>query len=285
MLALVVALRAEFDMGSGFTVPSQLAFVPLLFTMPAPLVPVAVVVALLVAYVPDVVRGDMQAVRLLRLLGSAWFSVGPAVVLTANPISSPADAAPLVLVSALVAQLACDFGASAAMERLLRVGLREQLSEAWVYVVDVALTPIGLLVAWDVAARPWAVLALIPLLLVLGTFGRERRQRVAGLVELNNAYRGTAMVLGDVVEADDGYTGEQHSRGVVDLALEVGVASAWTTIVGGTSNSGRCCTTSARSRCRRRSSTSRARSTRMSGTSSARTRSRVSACSTASVAS
>jgi HD-GYP domain-containing protein (c-di-GMP phosphodiesterase class II) len=30
-----------------------------------------------------------------------------------------------------------------------------------------------------------------------------------------------ALVLGDVVDADDGYTGE-HSRGVVALALEVG---------------------------------------------------------------
>jgi len=34
LVALVVALRAEFDMGTGFTVPSELAFVPLLFTMP-----------------------------------------------------------------------------------------------------------------------------------------------------------------------------------------------------------------------------------------------------------
>ena len=34
------------------------------------------------------------------------------------------------------------------------------------------------------------------------------------LTELNDAYRGTALVLGDVVEADDAYTGE-HSRGVV----------------------------------------------------------------------
>ncbi len=33
------------------------------------------------------------------------------------------------------------------------------------------------------------------------------------LLELNSAYRGTALVLGDVVEADDGYTGE-HCRGV-----------------------------------------------------------------------
>jgi putative nucleotidyltransferase with HDIG domain len=41
-----------------------------------------------------------------------------------------------------------------------------------------------------------------------------------GMLELNNAYRGTALVLGDVVEADDGYTGE-HCRMVVGLALAV----------------------------------------------------------------
>ena len=42
-----------------------------------------------------------------------------------------------------------------------------------------------------------------------------------GLAELNAAYRGTALVLGDVVEADDDYTGE-HCRDVVDLAVAVG---------------------------------------------------------------
>jgi putative nucleotidyltransferase with HDIG domain len=40
------------------------------------------------------------------------------------------------------------------------------------------------------------------------------------LIELNDAYRGTALVLGDVVEADDSYTGE-HCQGVVLLALDV----------------------------------------------------------------
>jgi putative nucleotidyltransferase with HDIG domain len=52
-------------------------------------------------------------------------------------------------------------------------------------------------------------------------FARERHDRIEGLLELNSAYRGTALVLGDFVEADDGYTGE-HSRGVVRLALAVG---------------------------------------------------------------
>src|SRR6202035_5553836 len=47
-----------------------------------------------------------------------------------------------------------------------------------------------------------------------------RHQRLESLVELNDAYRGTALVLGDVVEADDGYTGE-HSKSVVGLALSV----------------------------------------------------------------
>ena len=40
------------------------------------------------------------------------------------------------------------------------------------------------------------------------------------MLELSSAYRGTALVLGDVIEADDGYTGE-HCKSVVSLALEV----------------------------------------------------------------
>ena len=35
MLAFVVAARVEFDMSGGFAVPTQLAFVPLLFMVPA----------------------------------------------------------------------------------------------------------------------------------------------------------------------------------------------------------------------------------------------------------
>jgi putative nucleotidyltransferase with HDIG domain len=222
LVALIVAFRAEFDVASGFTVPSQVAFVPLLFTLPPSLAPVAVVLALMIAYLPDVVRGTLRSIRLLRLLGSAWFSVGPALVLSAAGAAGPADAAPLVLVLALAAQLVCDLGGSTARELLVRgASLREQLREGWVYAVDLALTPIGLLVAWHVTDTPWAVLAVVPLLGVLGIFGRERRRRVESLLELNNAYRGTALLLGNVVEADDHYTGN-HCRGVVELALKVG---------------------------------------------------------------
>jgi putative nucleotidyltransferase with HDIG domain len=58
------------------------------------------------------------------------------------------------------------------------------------------------------------------MLALLSMFARERRDRLRRIVELGNAYRGTALVLGDVVEADDAYTGE-HSKGVVGLSLAV----------------------------------------------------------------
>jgi HD-GYP domain-containing protein (c-di-GMP phosphodiesterase class II) len=55
---------------------------------------------------------------------------------------------------------------------------------------------------------------------LLRNFSRERKQRIDHALELSNAYRGTAFLLGDVVEADDAYTGT-HSRHVVDLVMAV----------------------------------------------------------------
>jgi len=52
-------------------------------------------------------------------------------------------------------------------------------------------------------------------------FARDRRAHIEATVELSAAYRGTALLLGDVVEADDAYTGS-HSRDVVELAKAVG---------------------------------------------------------------
>jgi hypothetical protein len=56
-IALALALRVEFATGSGVTVPSQLAFVPLLFTLPPALVPLAVPALWAASKIPDVVRG------------------------------------------------------------------------------------------------------------------------------------------------------------------------------------------------------------------------------------
>ena len=99
----------------------------------------------------------------------------------------------------------------------------EQLRDSWVYGVDAALSVIGLVVAEDIDSVPAAALAPLPLLALLAVFAHERHQRLEGLLELNNAYRGTALVLADVIEADDWYTGE-HSKSVVGLAVELAEA-------------------------------------------------------------
>jgi putative nucleotidyltransferase with HDIG domain len=221
VLVLAVATRVQFHIASGFTVPTQLGFVPLLFVVPVAVAPLAVALALALARLPEVLRGQAAPGRLLHAFGNSWFAIGPALVLVA--CDTEASRASIgVLVLALLAQFAVDFVVSSARTAIESgADLREQLQETWIYAVDAALSPAALAVAAYVHGKPAAALGLLPLLGVFGFFARERRARLESLLELKNAYQGTALVLGDVVEADDGYTGE-HCKSVVRLALEVG---------------------------------------------------------------
>jgi putative nucleotidyltransferase with HDIG domain len=217
---LALATRVPFHVASGFTVPTQLAFVPLLFTVPPALVPPAVVAALALGRLPQVVTGRTRASRLLHCVGNSWFAIGPATVFVVAG-TSPADAGAGLLVLALAAQFAGDFIASTLREAIESgASIRDQSGETWVYAVDAALAPVALAVAYEIDRRPVLVLGLVPMLGVLAGFARERRARLESIVELKNAYHGTALVLGDVVEADDAYTGE-HCKGVVQLTLAV----------------------------------------------------------------
>jgi len=220
-LVLIVATRVQFDTPFGFTVPVQLGFVPLLFSVPVAIAPAVVALALAIARLPDVLAGDVRPSRLLQTVGNSWFAVGPAAVFTIARLE-PAHAGAALLLGALAAQFATDFAISSMRFSAARgADLRSQLRETWVYGVDAALSGVALVVAEVTPAHPLAPLALLPLLALIALFAQERHQRLASLIELNNAYRGTALVLGDVVEADDGYTGE-HCKSVVALALEVG---------------------------------------------------------------
>ncbi|MDQ3822326.1 MAG: HD-GYP domain-containing protein, partial [Actinomycetota bacterium] len=91
---------------------------------------------------------------------------------------------------------------------------------ARLYVVDAALAPIGFVLALAAVHQPAAVLLAMPLVGLLAEFARERQVRIDHALELGTAYRGTALLLGDVIEADDAYTGS-HSRDVVDLVRRV----------------------------------------------------------------
>ncbi len=60
----------------------------------------------------------------------------------------------------------------------------------------------------------------VPLAGLFTIFAGERTARVEQTIELSGAYRGTALLLGDVIEADDEYTG-QHTQDVVELTVAV----------------------------------------------------------------
>ena len=221
VLGLAAASEVRFEIGAGFTVPTQAVFVPMLFAVPVSLAPLLVALSLALAMLPSILVGRAPISRILRVPGNSWFALGPSLVLVLAHDHQPTGQWG-VLVVALIAQCACDISASAVRERL-RGGLTitELATEMrQVYLIDLTLAPLGLVVAIAAVERPWVVVLIAPLFGVLRWFSKERRARLEQLIELNDAYRGTALLLGDVVEADDAYTGE-HCKDVVHLALDV----------------------------------------------------------------
>jgi HD-GYP domain-containing protein (c-di-GMP phosphodiesterase class II) len=221
--AYAVATRVQFEVGLGFAIPTQLVFVPMLFLVPVGWVPLLVASGFALANLPAHLRGDWHPERLVVHLSSAWHAVGPALVLGLAGEPSPDWRSywPL-FAAALAAQYAFDLGSAAVRALPQGVGLRALLrAMRSPMLVDVSLAPLGLVLAFAaVNGREYSFLLSVPLLGLVAFFARERRARVDHALELSHAYRGTALLLGDVVEADDAYTGS-HSRHVVDLVLDV----------------------------------------------------------------
>ncbi len=216
----VLASRVRFETPLGFAVGSQLAFVPLVFALPPALVPLAACVTLLLAMLPDVVAGRLHPVRLVYVFRNCWYAIGPAWVIALA--GDPHHLGAPLLLAALVSQFLIDFTTWLLATVVVHgPDARKQLNVASAYVVDTALACVGYVIAMQIRDSPFVVLSIVPLLGLLGVFGRERRVRVENLLELGETYRGTALLLGDVIEADDNYTG-LHSQGVVELALAVG---------------------------------------------------------------
>jgi putative nucleotidyltransferase with HDIG domain len=222
VVSLAAASTVVFEVGATYTMPVQLVFVPMLFVLPPEFAPLCVTAALMLPKLAGALIGRRPPGRALMAFGDSWFAIGPALVLVlASPGAPDGHDWPIYL-AALLAQFAVDFSASSVREFLNgSASLGDQLRESrWVYLVDSLLAPLGLAVAFAAYERPWIVLLALPLTALMAVFARERRERMDYVVELGRAYRGTALVLGDVVEADDAYTG-QHSASVVDLAMEV----------------------------------------------------------------
>ena len=226
VLALVAAFacgaRVQFEVGIGSAVPTQLVFVPMLFLAPLGWVPLLVAAGFLLSKAPEHLRGTWHVGRAALHLVSAWFAVGPVLVLWAAGAPASTSARMPWMLAALGAQFGFDFAASAIRGTVgfglpLR-SLPGMLAPAWA--VDLALTWVGLALAADAGSDRYAFLLGVPLIVLLAHFARERRVRIDHALELSHAYRGTALLLGDMIEADDAYTG-LHSQDVVQLVLGV----------------------------------------------------------------
>ena len=214
--------RVEFHMGDGNFVPTQLIFVPTLLLLPTPLVPLIVAGTVVSVTVAGIATGRRAPDRLLTAVNDAGFALAPAVVLVALGAQTP----DWDLWPAYLAALAAQFLADTARETLRatlaadvppRVVLAELVQT---YRVDALLAPAGLLAAIAAASVPAAALLVLPLVRLISIFAGEREARVEQTIELGTAYRGTALLLRDLLEEDDEYTGH-HTEDVVDLAGRV----------------------------------------------------------------
>jgi HD-GYP domain-containing protein (c-di-GMP phosphodiesterase class II) len=217
-----LAFRLDFEIGTGSAVPTQLVLVPMLFVLPTGIVPLAVAAGVIIGSLTEYVRGGLHFARVFMRLVNCWHAIGPAVVFALAGEPSPNLGDWPIYVLALGSQFALDYG-SAALREWSALGVPPKVqfrAMGWVYMIDSGLATTGLAFAFAATQSPYGVLLVVPLVGLLSVFARERRVRIDHELELRDAYRGTAFLLGDVVEADDGYTGE-HSRDVVDLTLAV----------------------------------------------------------------
>jgi HD-GYP domain-containing protein (c-di-GMP phosphodiesterase class II) len=218
VVAYLLAGQVRFQVGSAWTAPTQLVFVPMLFVLPTPFVPLVVAGCSLADQLPRIIRGDASLTRALARIADSWYSLGPAFVLVVASDQSLLWRRWPILVIAFLCQMAVDAGAGLTRSWFSeRIRPAEQLPMLWLYATDASLSCVALAIASESVHRPALLLLGLPLIALLWVFARERKQRLEQTQMLTSAYRGTALLLGEVVEADDEYTGI-HSRQVVDLA-------------------------------------------------------------------
>jgi HD-GYP domain-containing protein (c-di-GMP phosphodiesterase class II) len=217
-----VASRIDFEIGTGSAVPTQLVLVPMLALLPVQYVPLCVLAGLLLGGLPEYARGRVPVDRSLLRFVNSWHAFGAALVLVVAGQPEPTPRNLPIYGLALLSQFVFDFASTALRDRLgLGVSPLSLLRfMVWIWAVDSALTPIAVVAALGCRTHPWLIVSTLPLIGLLAYFARERQVRIDHALELSTAYRGTALLLGDVVEADDAYTG-LHSRDVVSLVLGV----------------------------------------------------------------
>jgi len=181
VLAFALLSRLEVESGSGSAVPTQLAFVPMLFALPLRIVPLAVSAGYLAGAGADVLGGRLRLSRCLGVVGCCWFSLPPAIVLQLAGEQPPAWGDWPLYLLAFAGQCGADLVHTAVHERVARgTDLRALAGTLGrVYALDALLSPLGLLAARD---GGYSFLALLPLVVLLDLLSRERRRRFDALL-------------------------------------------------------------------------------------------------------
>jgi HD-GYP domain-containing protein (c-di-GMP phosphodiesterase class II) len=222
LVAYAVAYRVRFHDGCGYTAPTQVVLVPMLLLLPPATVPALVAAAMALANVDRCVRGTLHAQRLALSLADAMYATAPALVLALWGPSEPGWNSLPIYMAALVAQCGLDLAITVFRDWFV-VGLGAHLAlplVAWTWLVDALLSTVGLLAALAARDEPYGALLVLPVVALLSIFSRERSARIDQSFELSRAYRGTTLLLSDVLDDDDSYTAF-HSRGVVQLSIAV----------------------------------------------------------------
>jgi HD-GYP domain-containing protein (c-di-GMP phosphodiesterase class II) len=212
----------RFEYGDIWTSAEELVFVPLLFLAPLNLVPLLAALATVLAAFPEYLRGDWSRDRWITSISDSWYSIAPVLVLAAWAPGPPSLDHVGVYLLALAATSLSDLGWVVARDRLLDRKPVRDVVRIWIGMgrVSAILCTVAFFPALAAADEPLVLLTIGPLVWLLTVFSRDRSERWSATLELHRAYRGTVMLLVDVVEFDDDYTAE-HSRSVVELARGV----------------------------------------------------------------
>jgi HD-GYP domain-containing protein (c-di-GMP phosphodiesterase class II) len=214
--------RVRFEFASEYVSGEQLLFIPMLLLLPVGFVPLFAAAAALLAIVPDVASGAWDRRRWILAVGESWFAVGPVLVIAFLASGDPSWDLVHFYAIAFLAEVLLDSAWSWIRYWFLDpIPFGEFARISWSTAqVDGVLSAVALPITLVAFHDPLALLAIGALVWLLRVFSRDRVERYSATLELNRAYRGTVMLLGDVVESEDGYTAH-HCRSVVEIVQAV----------------------------------------------------------------
>ena len=172
----------------------------------------------------DALRGGVARHAALLALGDAWFALAPALVLVATRRPAARLRALAAYLAALAAQLVFDVVGFVARGCSVALGCRRRALRS-----ARCGSPTASTCCWRRSAcsppfaaadQPIAALLVLPLVSLLRSSRASATARIEHSLELGRAYRGTALLLRDLLEEDDEYTGH-HTEDVVELTVRV----------------------------------------------------------------